>query len=402
MKGGETLEVASKVDSVVFDKTGTLTKGKPVVTDMIRVLDDEELEKKLTSESLWTDADDFLVWLFGSLERNSEHPLASAFVSYAEEKLDQLLKDKPFAQPSSFLALTGRGTSGMIRDNKISIGNRAFALHENMEVSQEVERILQDLEAEGKTAMLAGVNGIVCAVVGVADELKDEAMVSVQCMRKMGLDIWMVTGDSTRTAVAIAKTLNLPSDRVISEALPSTKVETIRRLQSEGCIVAMIGDGVNDSPALAEADVGMSMGTGAEIATEASDMVLVSGKVSDACVALDLSKVIFRRIQWNFVFSMVYNLLSIPLAAGVFFPIFQTRLPPTVAAISMSLSSISVVLSSLALRLYKPKDVLDSTERARRRLPEILGVNRQTNYSVLPTEENEIATTDLLVLANIV
>jgi Cu+-exporting ATPase len=385
MKGGETLEVASKVDTVIFDKTGTLTKGKPVVTDLIRVINDEGLSKIINSEPYQMDGDNYLIWLFGSLERNSEHPLASAFVSYAEERLHPLLQQTPFGQPSNFLALTGRGAAGMINGVKVSIGNRAFAEHEHMQVSEDVERTLRDLEAEGKTGMLAGVNGIVCAVIGVADELKDEARASIDCLRNMGLDIWMVTGDSKRTAVAIAKSLNLPSNRVISEALPVTKVDTVRRLQSEGHIVAMVGDGVNDSPALAEADVGMSMGTGAEIATEASDLILVRGKVSDVCVALDLSKVIFRRIQWNLVFSLIYNLLSIPLAAGVFFPIFHTRLPPTVAAVAMSLSSTSVVFSSLALRFYKPKNVFAPPRR--RHLPRFLRMNPRHEYSEVQVEE---------------
>lgn len=386
MKGGETLEVASKVDCVIFDKTGTLTKGKPVVTDLIRLVNDEALSKVAQWDPLKMDGENFLVWLFGSLERNSEHPLASAFVSYAEERLDTLLKSVPFVQPSNFLALTGRGASGMINGIRVSIGNRAFLEHESMEVSEDVEGMLRDLEAEGKTGILAGLNGCICAIVGVADELKDEAAASIVCLRSMGLDIWMVTGDSKVTAAAIAKGLNLPPNRVIAEALPSTKVATIRRLQSEGCIVAMVGDGVNDSPALAEADVGISMGTGAEIATEASDMVLVSGKVSDTCVALDLSKVIFRRIQWNFVFSMIYNLLSIPLAAGVFFPIVQTRLPPTVAALAMSLSSISVVFSSLALRFYKPKDVFAPPRR--RRIPRMLRMNQRHDYAALQLEDS--------------
>eukprot|EP00980_Cylindrotheca_fusiformis_P004603 scaffold982_cov139-Cylindrotheca_fusiformis.AAC.16 len=386
MKGGETLEIASKVDTIIFDKTGTLTKGKPVVTDIIRLIDEDALLKIASSDISQTDGENYLIWLFGSLERNSEHPLAAALVSYAEERLANLLEEKPFAQPTNFLALTGRGAAGTINGVKVSIGNRAFAEHEQMQISDDVERTLRDLESEGKTGMLAGLNGRVCAIVGIADELKDEAEATIACLRDMGLDIWMVTGDSKRTAAAIAEMLDLPSNRVISEALPSVKVDTIRKLQSDGCVVAMVGDGVNDSPALAAADVGMSMGTGAEIATEASDMILVSGKVSDTCVALDLSKVIFRRIQWNIVFSIVYNLLGIPLAAGVLFPFFQTRLPPTVAAIAMSLSSISVVFSSLALRFYKPIDILAPTKP--RRLPQFLRMNQRHEYTPVEVEDS--------------
>jgi Cu+-exporting ATPase len=303
MKGGETLEAASNVDTVIFDKTGTLTCGKPAVTNFTRVVPDQVLLEIMDStETKNMGVDNFLIWLLGSLERNSEHPLAAAIVSFAEIKLEALLEDTGFAQPSNFLALTGRGASAMINGKiKVSLGNRAFAARENMKVTEQVEEYLQEIEKEGETAILAGVNGTVCAVLGVADQLKDEASASVEYLKEMGLDVWMVTGDSKRTADAIAEKLNLPPNRVVSEALPFSKVEQVRKLQSEGRIVAMVGDGVNDSPALAEANVGMSMGTGAEIATEASDMVLVSGKVSDVCTALDLSKVIFRRIQVSFL-----------------------------------------------------------------------------------------------------
>lgn len=364
MKGGETLEVASKVNVVVFDKTGTLTKGKPAVTDFIRVMSDEVLRKFMDPLESKLAVDDYLVWCLGSLERNSEHILASAIVKYAEQKIEHILETKPFSQPSQFVALTGRGASGTIEGNvTVAIGNRSFAERECIAISPNVEACMQELEMEGKTAVVACLNGTVCAVLGIADELKDETVESVRYLKTMGMDIWMVTGDSKRTAAAIARQLDLPGDRVIAEALPNSKVEQVRKLQSEGRIVAMVGDGINDSPALAEANVGISMGTGAEIATEASDMVLVSGRIGGICTALHLSRVIFRRIQWNFLFSMVYNVLSIPLAAGVFFPIFHTRLPPTVAAVAMALSSVSVVGSSLALRLYKPPDVFATASR---------------------------------------
>ncbi len=373
MKGGETLEVAGKINALIFDKTGTLTRGKPVVTDCTRVVPDPILRD--TSTSIGMEVDEALLWLVGSLERNSEHPLAAAIVTYAEEKLEVLLKTKSFAQPSNFLAMTGCGASGIIHGTiAIAAGNRTFAERQNLLFSADVEMLLQEMEEDGKTAILVGINGIICAVLGVADELKEEAKASVEYLERNGVQVWMVTGDSRRTARAIARTLHLSPDRVISEALPASKVEHVRSLQSQGFKVAMVGDGVNDSPALAEADVGMSIGAGAEIATEASDMILVSGKVSDVCTALDLSRIIFRRIKMNLLFSMVYNILSIPLAAGLFFPIFHTRLPPTVAAIAMALSSVSVVCSSLALRWYKPPDVmaLQRSECRRKRLPRIL------------------------------
>mmetsp|Transcript_46481 Transcript_46481/g.71092 ORF Transcript_46481/g.71092 Transcript_46481/m.71092 type:complete len:1060 (-) Transcript_46481:455-3634(-) len=395
MKGGETLELASRIDCVVFDKTGTLTRGKPEVTDFMRLATNDELHNIMDSvgkDDMTPDA--FLLWLLGSLERNSEHPLAAAVVTYTEDKLGDSLDRTPFAQPSSFVALTGRGTSGILNGNvKVSMGNRAFASREDMAIADSVEQTMQELEAQGKTAVLVGLNGVVSAVLGLADQVKEGASESIHYLRNMGIDVWMVTGDSARTANAIAGRLNLSSDRVISEALPSSKVDQVRMLQANGHRVAMVGDGVNDSPALVEADVGMSMGTGAEIATEASDMVLVGGKVTDVCTAIHLSRIIFRRIQLNLLFSMFYNLLAIPLAAGAFFPMFQTRLPPTVAALAMALSSVSVVFSSLALRLYRPPKVVGQPTLSRlARLGHLLR-RRSTNapqYAPIRAEELEI------------
>lgn len=380
MKGGATLEIAGKVNALIFDKTGTLTKGKPEVTDWRRVVPDGDLQE--IADSLGMGVDQALLWLVGSLERNSEHPLASAIVKYSETSLEAL-GIASFAQPSNFVAMTGCGASGIINRNiEVVAGNRSFALLRNMTISTPVEEILRELEEDGKTAILMGINGQVCAVLGVADELKEEAMASVIYLEGHGVKVWMVTGDSRRTADAIARKLNLSPERVISEALPATKVDHVRRLQAEGFTVAMVGDGVNDSPALAASDVGISMGTGAEIATEASDMILVSGKVSDVCTALDLSRAIFRRIQWNLLFSMIYNLLSIPLAAGLSFPIFHTRLPPTIAAMAMALSSVSVVCSSLALKWYRPPDVYSEQQSSWRKFPQMLaGYKRSDGYT---------------------
>jgi len=385
MKGGETLEVASKANAVLFDKTGTLTRGKPAVTDFTRLASDAFLRDLMKSLSMDDDpdmsTDDFLVWLLGSLERNSEHILATAIVRFSEQKIERLLRSKPFVQPSDFVAMTGRGASGVINGNiHVAIGNRAFAEREDITVSSEVEACMQKLELHGKTAILAGINGTLCAVLGIADEIKTEAHQTVRYLEKLGMDVWMVTGDSKRTAYAIAEQLDLPRDRVIAEALPSSKIEQVRKLQDEGKIVCMVGDGVNDAPALAEANVGISMGTGSDIAAEASDMVLVGGNVAGTCTALHLSRAIFRRIQMNFVFSMGYNIFCIPLAAGVLFPFLQVRLPPTVAAIAMALSSVSVVFSSLALRLYKPPNVMTTTSSSRKfNIPKILRFGRARN-----------------------
>jgi magnesium-transporting ATPase (P-type) len=202
---------------------------------------------------------------------------------------------------------------------------------------------------------------------GLADEIKPDAATSIAYLQeRLGVEVWMVTGDNPRTAHAVGQHLGIPIHRVISEALPATKVQHVQRMQGEGQIVCFVGDGINDSPALAQADVGLSVGTGTEIAAEASDMVLAAGNVSDVCTALDLSRAIFRRIQWNFVWSLMYNCLGIPIAAGALYPLTHIRLPPPVAAIAMALSSISVVLSSMALRLYRPPDLNSGRSQQRR------------------------------------
>lgn len=395
MKGGETLELASKVDSVVFDKTGTLTKGKPAITDF---------SITVTDATFWTDVlyvidtsnprstKQHLLWLLGSLERNSEHPLASAVVTYAEQELGNTL---PFAQPTDFTALTGRGASGTIEGSTtVHVGNRAFCAINEISIDPTAESAMQRLERQGKTAIVAAINGKTCVIMGIADQLKADAAAAISHLQeKMGLEVWMVTGDNRRTARAIARQLCLPMDHVIAEALPVAKVQKVQELQNSGRIVAMVGDGVNDSPALAQANVGLSLGTGAEIATEASDMVLVKGNVVDVCTALDLSQVIFRRIKLNFLWSLLYNCLSIPIAAGVFYPFFRTRLPPTVAAIAMALSSISVVVSSLSLRLYRPPRLATRSQawssRPIRRIPRRLRDNEEELREPLLHDDDE-------------
>jgi Cu+-exporting ATPase len=402
MKGGEALEAASQVNAVVLDKTGTCTTGKPVVTDFVSLAakssDEEEngggsccSSKKNAPPSASNHkplSRETILWLLGSLERSSEHPLARAIVSYAEQELSQrneknkssYLDERPFLQPSQFRSSTGRGASGYMTPASaaaadgdgcddtsssttryfVAVGNRAFFAALEMEVTLDIDARMKALEEQGKTAILAAVDGQFVVVMGVADELRPDAAASVAYLRNvMKIDVWMVTGDNARTACAIAQQLNLPPQRVVSEALPNAKVHQVRKLQQQhGKIVCFVGDGVNDSPALAQANVGISMGTGAAIAAEASDMVLVRGQyVADVCTAIDLCRVIFARIQWNFVWSLLYNCLGIPLAAGICFPLLHTRVPPTVAAIAMALSSVSVVFSSLALRLYQPPTI---------------------------------------------
>lgn len=299
VKGGAVLEMASKVDTIVFDKTGTLTKGSPVVTDFSRVFatDADESEEQQSNE-------DYLLWLLGSLERSSEHPLAKAVVEFAEKQLADALATNPFTQPTNFRAVTGRGASGTLLGNvSVAVGNRAFMTAMGCEVPPKTHQVMKRLEQEGKTSVLATVDSKIVAVIGIADEMKDDAPESIAFLRdELGMDVWMVTGDNASTAEAIRKRVNLPRNRVVAEALPATKFQKIISLQQDGKIVAMVGDGINDSPALAKANVGISLATGADIATEAADIVLVSGKyVKEVCTALHLTRSIFRRIKWNLV-----------------------------------------------------------------------------------------------------
>lgn len=357
IKGGEQLQHASEIDAIIFDKTGTLTQGKPVVSDFLRITNVPEGHEKVKIMS-----DKEVLWILGSLERNSEHPLASAIVSYAEQRIpEKWLQEKPFVDPSNFIAVTGKGVSGEVESMSLAIGNRAYAqeFHVGLQLTEEIEQEMVKIESVGKTAVLAIIDGVVAAVVGISDAMKEDSIPSIRYLREeKNIEVWLVTGDNTRTASAVADKLGLPMKYVLAEAAPEAKLEKVKSLQREGKVVAMVGDGINDSPALAQADVGISIGSGTEIAAEAADMVLVKGNVADVCSAIDLSRTIFRRIRLNYLWALLYNCLGIPIAAGVFYPIVQVRLPPAVAAVAMALSSISVVVSSLALKLYKPPDII--------------------------------------------
>lgn len=342
---------------VIFSITAKLsllwfqTKGVPTVSDMIHL----PVNQKTDIATV-----DYMLWVLGSLERTSEHPLAKAIVKYAEERLGDILDTNPFIHPTEFQTITGRGASGIISGNvEVAVGNRSFASIMGLFISEETDLCMQRLEEVGKTAIIVALNGSVCSVLGIVDEVKEDAAASIAFLRDiMGMDVWMVTGDNSRTAAAISQQVGLPSNRVVAEALPATKLEKVRSLQADGRnVVCMVGDGINDSAALAQADVGIGMGTGADIATEASDMILIKGHVADVCTALHLSRALFRRIQWNLTLSLIYNCLGIPVAVGLFYPLVHLRLPPTLAALAMALSSISVVLSSLTLRFYRPPNV---------------------------------------------
>lgn len=335
IKGGEPLEAAHNIDTILFDKTGTLTAGQPTVTDVV------VLNKKLTAEELIT--------LAGSAELGSEHPLGRAIIDYAKFISPSL------EQPTAFQGVSGRGISCTVSGRRVVIGNREWMLDNS---HRRLDSIMLDqatitFQNAGKTPVYIGVDGELSAVFGIADAPRPESVRTIKKLKQMGLDVWMVTGDNTRTAMSIADQLGIKRTNVMAQVVPSEKASKVKQLQSSGRRVAMVGDGINDSPALAQADLGIAIGAGTEIAVETAGMVLMKSDLSDVITALDLSRTIFNRIRLNYVWALGYNCLLIPVAAGVLYP-FGYSIPPMFAGAAMAISSVSVVTSSLLLRYYSP------------------------------------------------
>ncbi|MCJ7497487.1 MAG: heavy metal translocating P-type ATPase, partial [candidate division Zixibacteria bacterium] len=328
IKGGETLETAHKIDSIIFDKTGTLTKGEPEVTDVIRFGDISEKE---------------ILFYAGSAEKNSEHPLGQAIVKKAIQENIEL------KEPGEFNAISGFGIEAKIDNKKILLGNQKLLEERKLEIKDLIPRG-EELAQDGKTPIYLSIDGKISAIIAVADTLKENSKKAVEELHKLGLEIVMLTGDNRRTAEAIAKKAGI--DRVISEVLPEDKVNAVRKLQEEGKIVAMVGDGINDAPALAQADIGMAIGTGTDVAMEASDITLIKGDLSGVVTAIKLSKRTIKIIKQNLFWAFIYNVLGIPIAAGLLYPFFGILLNPMIASAAMAFSSVSVVSNSLRLRRF--------------------------------------------------
>uniref|UniRef100_A0AAV1UHH1 HMA domain-containing protein n=1 Tax=Peronospora matthiolae TaxID=2874970 RepID=A0AAV1UHH1_9STRA len=335
IKGGEPLQAAHSIDTILFDKTGTLTVGKPVVTDVV------VLSKKLSTEKL--------ILLAGSAELGSEHPLSKAIIEYAKFIASSL------EQPTDFQGVSGRGIACTVGEHKVVIGNREWMVENGLKrwTSIVLQQATLTFQNAGKTAIYMGVDDELSAVFGVADAPRKESMRTLKKLRQMGLEVWMVTGDNARTAYTIADQLGISRRNVMAGVVPSQKSSKVKQLQSLGRTVAMVGDGINDSPALAQADLGIALGGGTEIAVETAGMVLMKANLFDVITALDLSRTIFNRIRLNYVWALGYNCLLIPLAAGVLYP-YGFTIPPMFAGGAMAISSVSVVTSSLLLRYYTP------------------------------------------------
>lgn len=354
IRSGEALETAHKLNTIVLDKTGTLTQGKPTVTDVVMApmarapqLATAGIGVASRDERL---SQDELVQLVASAEKLSEHPLGQAIVEYANTK------GLALTPVADFGALAGHGIRALVDSRQVIIGNDKLMVDERIKTVG-LDKLAQRLAGEGKTPMFVAVDGQAAGIIAVADSLKTEAREAVQALQKMGIDVYMLTGDNERTAAAIAKQLGISN--VIAQVLPEQKEQKVRALQAESKggrkrIVAMVGDGINDAPALAAADVGIALGTGTDVAMEAADVTLMRGDLRGVVTAIQLSRATMRTIYGNYFWAFAYNVAGIPLAAGLLYPFLGLQLNPIFAAAAMAFSSIFVVTNSLRLRNFKP------------------------------------------------
>ena len=326
IKSGEALEIAHKIDTIVFDKTGTLTKGSPEVTDIIGTKD---------------------VLLYSAIaEKGSEHPLAEAILKKAKQQ------DLEIPSIKSFKAIPGHGIISKYKNKEIIMGNRLLMNKYNLNIKKYEDQITQ-LEEQGKTVMTVAYDKKILGLIAVADTIKDFSREAIEQLHKMKKQIFMITGDNRRTANAIAKQLDI--DFVLAEVLPQDKEQEIKKLQKLGRVVAMVGDGINDAPALATADLGIAIGAGTDVALETGQIVLIKNDIRDVVTAIDLSKYTLRKIKQNLFWAFFYNILGIPIAAGALYPVTGYLLNPMIAGAAMAFSSVSVVSNSLSMKRYKPK-----------------------------------------------
>jgi P-type Cu+ transporter len=330
IRNAEALETMEKVNTLIIDKTGTITEGKPRVESVIAV-------KPLTKEEL--------IQIASSVEVGSEHPLASAIVASSEQR-----KLKPLAV-DEFKSITGKGVAGLIGQKRVALGNESLLDELGIEAGLPLRNQATALRSKGQTVVFVTVNGSVVGLIGVADPIKDSSRDAIEGLKSEKLELIMLTGDSAVTAQAVARELGI--QRVIADVSPEEKHEVVKRLRDEGRIVAMAGDGINDAPALAAADVGIAMGTGTDVAIESADMTLVKGNLNGILRARRLSRAAMRNIRQNLFFAFVYNVLGVPLASGILYPVFGLLLSPMIASAAMTFSSVSVIANALRLRKVK-------------------------------------------------
>lgn len=329
IKGGEALETTHKINTIVFDKTGTITEGKPVVTDIIT-------SGKITEEELLKVA--------ASAEKSSEHPLGEAIVRDCEEK------NLEFYKLDKFMAIPGHGIEVVINGSDILLGNKKLMNSKNIDLL-DLEETSDRLASEGKTPMYIGINNKIAGIIAVADVVKENSAKAIKKLHDMGIDVAMITGDNKKTAAAIANQVGI--DRVLAEVLPQDKSSEVKKLQEEGKFVAMVGDGINDAPALAQADIGIAIGSGTDVAMESADIVLMRSDLLDVPTAIRLSKSTMTNIKENLFWAFGYNVIGIPVAAGVLYLFGGPLLNPVIAALAMAFSSTSVLLNALRLKRFK-------------------------------------------------
>ncbi len=330
IKNAEALEKMNKIDTLIIDKTGTLTEGKPSV------------EKVIAEPSL---SEDDLLQKIASLNKYSEHPLAEAIVKYGKEKKIS------FSDVKDFEAIAGKGVTGIVDGKKIALGNKKLMIESNSTISENLEAQVNNEQKLGKTVSYISRDGVAVGYITITDKIKNTSKEAIESLLKNHIEVIMLTGDNASTAKAVAEELNLTGFK--AEYLPEDKLKEIQRLQSEGKKVAMAGDGINDSPALAQADVGIAMGTGTDVAIESAEITLVKGDLQGIVKAKKLSKEVMKNIHQNLLFAFIYNVLGVPVAAGILYPVFGILLSPMIAAVAMSFSSVSVIVNSLRLRNLK-------------------------------------------------
>ncbi|OHA04399.1 MAG: copper-translocating P-type ATPase [Candidatus Sungbacteria bacterium RIFCSPLOWO2_01_FULL_47_32] len=329
IKDAESLETAHKIKTIIFDKTGTLTKGQPEVTDIIPI---------------GSISRDELLKLAGSIEKGSEHSLAEAIVRAAEAKQFMVSKVEKFQ------AIPGHGVEGVIDGARVVFGNKRLMDKESIDIGS-ANKEIGEMENNGKTVMMLGIGNKLVGLIAVADIIKESAKEGLAALQKLGIEVVMITGDNQRTATAIGKTLGIT--RILAEVLPDQKEAEVRKIQAEGKVVAMVGDGINDAPALAAADVGIAMGSGTDVAIEAADITLINKDLRSIATAIILSKKTMRTIRLNLFWAFGYNVILIPVAMGILYPFFHLLLNPIFASVAMATSSVSVVSNSLLLKRKK-------------------------------------------------
>jgi Cu+-exporting ATPase len=329
IRSGEALERAHKIDTIIFDKTGTLTKGQPEVTDIISFADLSERE---------------VLYYASSAEKGSEHPLGEAIVKKAREENVEI------SSMEHFEAIPGLGITASVNNKKVLLGNEKLLQDEGIQIG-ELSRHAETLSSQGKTPMFLGIDKSIAGIIAVADTLKESSFRIIKSLHNMGIEVVMITGDNRRTGRAIARQLEI--NRVLAEVLPEEKAHEVRKLQAEGKTVAMVGDGINDAPALAQADIGMAIGSGTDIAMEASDITLIGDSLRAVVGAISLSKATMRNIRQNLFWAFAYNITLIPVAAGLLFPFFGILLNPMFAAAAMGMSSVTVVTNALRLKRFR-------------------------------------------------